>query len=332
LSGLLLHGINSFLLFLVAARITQKTGIALLASLLFCTYPTFSRSVLWISGSEITFAAFLYLSSLYLFLIFTENNRSIYYLSSMGLFLLGLFSKEAVITLGPTVLLLCFYIRKEKKVSWGAGIFMSIALIYLIVQIILQSNSVLLKEGIYAIHLSVVVKNFAGYLLSSVLPYSHRLMDLWPSLRYPVLLLEIGFLVLLWSKGKWVIRFLLFWYLLLLFPYLLFNLPVQTRYLYLPLLAFSMLSACVLGILYAKFFSDSEIKKLLFCILMIFIVFGNIFLICIEASVMKAEAEEMKTFIQSVKKDAGRIKRIQQGEIPNDSPLTKDHLKAALGF
>lgn len=239
IAGVVCHGAAAFFVFLIAFRVTAGIPLSILAAILFCTYPVSSRSVMWISGSEIVFAGLISLVSLYLFLLFLDESKRGFYILSLALFLPALTAHEAMIGL---------------------------------------------------------------------------------ALLIPIVMI----------KGNKALRFLLFWHFFLLAPYLPFNLVVQPRYLYLSSLALSMIFAQALFAGYKNKMSLSRLRQVSFFMAVSVLAAGAVFQIHTAALKMRHESIRMNRYIEDIKSDPAKVRAILEGDFPDDSPLTHDHLKAAL--
>ncbi|MBN1270665.1 MAG: hypothetical protein JXB26_00185 [Candidatus Aminicenantes bacterium] len=329
ISGILLHGINSFLIFLICLILTNKKKLAIFASILFCTYPVSHRSVMWISANEIILAGLIYLLSLYLFLAYLKNNRLSFYILSAGLFIIGIFSKEAVISLAPVLFIAGIFFGKGKSKLSGV-LFILFAAVFLIFQFFLQSESFLLEKNIYTMNIPLMLKNLNGYVFSSLLPQGHRIIYSFPQIRPIIFTAELILFAVLLFRGNYLTKFFLLWYIFLLLPFMPFNVPVQPRYLYLPSFALCILGGWFLIYAYKNLFSQSKMGTLAFHILLVFIISGYSLFINMAALRMKTQSEQMKKYIDLIKNDNRKIKEIQEGRLPQDSPLSYDDLKAAL--
>ncbi len=108
LQNLILHMINSLLLFLIAHTLLKKAYPPLICALLFAVYPIHSEAVSWISGRFDVFCTLFYLLSLWLFLLSlrTTKRRVFLHTTSMISFIFALFCKEMALTLPLAIILL----------------------------------------------------------------------------------------------------------------------------------------------------------------------------------------------------------------------------------
>lgn len=115
LPNVILHALNSALVFLVFNRITIKR-ISLLSAILFAVHPMQAEAVTWISGAPYSQSAFFLLSSFYLYLLNKTKFSYFYYISSIILFVGALYSDaKSVVVLGVFVLYEILFGNIKKK-------------------------------------------------------------------------------------------------------------------------------------------------------------------------------------------------------------------------
>ena len=113
-TNILLHSINSVLLFLIVYHICAGLFFSLCCGLIFSIHPVQSESVIWISGRTDLFGVMFFFLSFYLYLLYKNKNNKIMLTLSLIFYALGVLSKEFVLLL--PVLLLCFdYIYSGEK-------------------------------------------------------------------------------------------------------------------------------------------------------------------------------------------------------------------------
>lgn len=107
-TSVLLHGLNTVLLFLLLMWATNRFGPSLVVAGLFAVHPINVESVAWISERKNVLCTFFFFLTLWAYGWYTQNPNWKRYLAVFGLFVAGLASKPMVITL-PFVLLLLDY-------------------------------------------------------------------------------------------------------------------------------------------------------------------------------------------------------------------------------
>jgi hypothetical protein len=107
-TNILLHALNSGLVYVLFARMTKAAWSSLLIAVLFAIHPLHIESVAWIPERKDVLSTFFGLLALDAYAIYCLHARRWWYLVSIGWFLLSLLSKQMLVTL-PGVLLLFDY-------------------------------------------------------------------------------------------------------------------------------------------------------------------------------------------------------------------------------
>ena len=107
-SSLLLHILNTLLLFLVLRRMTGETWKCLTVAALFGVHPLNIESVAWIAERKNLLSTLFWILTLYAYVRYVERQGWVRYLQVLFLFALGLMAKPMLVTL-PLVLLLLDY-------------------------------------------------------------------------------------------------------------------------------------------------------------------------------------------------------------------------------
>jgi protein O-mannosyl-transferase len=108
LTSLLLHMVNSILLFLLLQRMTRARWPSALVAALFALHPLHVESVVWISERKDVLSALFWILAVWAYVRYAETSARAFYLASLGLFALGLMAKPMLVTL-PLVLILIDY-------------------------------------------------------------------------------------------------------------------------------------------------------------------------------------------------------------------------------
>jgi hypothetical protein len=106
LTNVILHGLNGFLVFRLAARMLSSVApaglmrnVAIFAAALFLVHPSHSEAVVWISGRADLLATCFVLASLLFYLAYEDKTRRLYLFASIGCFVLALLAKESAVCL-----------------------------------------------------------------------------------------------------------------------------------------------------------------------------------------------------------------------------------------
>ncbi|MFC1510177.1 hypothetical protein ACFL49_00770 [Candidatus Omnitrophota bacterium] len=120
LNNLILHLLNTFLVYVLAQQLGISVLAAGLASLLFGIHPMHVESVAWISERKDVLYAFFYLLSVILYLKNIDRNRWLLLILSMICAMLSILAKPMAVSL-PFVLFCCDWWVKRKasrKILW----------------------------------------------------------------------------------------------------------------------------------------------------------------------------------------------------------------------
>ncbi|MCH7959392.1 MAG: tetratricopeptide repeat protein [Candidatus Hydrogenedentes bacterium] len=107
-TALVLHALNSVLLFLVLSRLTGAHWRSAFVAALFAVHPLHVEPVAWISSRKDVLSALFWILTIGCYVRFLERRTRYRYIALTGMFILGLMAKSMVLTL-PFVLLLLDY-------------------------------------------------------------------------------------------------------------------------------------------------------------------------------------------------------------------------------
>ena len=185
LLNVLLHLLNTWLVFKVAERMNGQRITAIVVSLLFAVHPMHVESVAWISElKDVLYAAF-YLSALLAYLHYIDGGfRNKYYISALLLFLASLFSKSAAVTLPVLMILIDLY--KGRKINAGALLekapFFLLALIFGIVNLRSQGLANLSVFGPVS-RIFLFSSGLSFYIIKLVAPFGLCITHYFPILH-----------------------------------------------------------------------------------------------------------------------------------------------------
>ncbi len=108
LISILLHGLNTILLFIFLNRITGTLWRSALVAVIFSLHPLRVESVAWVSERKDVLSAFFFMTTLLAYAFYVEKPGVIRYITIIMSFVLGLMAKPMLVTL-PFVLLLLDY-------------------------------------------------------------------------------------------------------------------------------------------------------------------------------------------------------------------------------
>lgn len=115
LTNILLHGLNSFILFLLISLIFKDKVLALLASILFCIHPIQVSVAGYITGRGQLLETFFMLLSLFCVVSYFMYQKKFHYILSLLLFVCALFSREGAVLLPLFVIICALFLSVDKK-------------------------------------------------------------------------------------------------------------------------------------------------------------------------------------------------------------------------
>ena len=114
LFNVLLHALNSMLVYWLFRAVTGRRTLALAGALLFAAHPVQTAAVAYVSGRKDLLAAFFILAGCLSFLSYRDTGRRRYLLLCLACLVVGVLSKELVIVL-PALLLLLDLCRPDRS-------------------------------------------------------------------------------------------------------------------------------------------------------------------------------------------------------------------------
>jgi hypothetical protein len=280
LTNLLLHMLAAALLFWLLRKLTAKAGLALLAALLFSLYPLNPEAVFWLSGRADVMAAAFVLLTLVLFVHFLDSKRlSLCILSALS-FAAGLLCKETAIILPVLVaLVVVLYRRGEEKRSLRHLAllelpFIIVAAIYLAARTWALGGVGGYQTPYVAIGIARFVEVYDSFISLMVNPFG----AIWAGAAGAPGLITfslIAFIVLVIFNFPPTLLFGLGW--MYLAPLTMLSVPPSAleggRFLYLPVIGYSIFLAGVVAELYEwakKLFLEKAIVVLGFGLILIY--------------------------------------------------------------
>jgi hypothetical protein len=261
LASILLHAANALIIFALARLVSRSTLYGFLAALFFVVQPADVDTIAWVGALAEAVAAFFGCLSLLFFLKWLMEGRARWREASVLLFLVALLTHESSVMFLPVLALADWtFVRRVRKdpsthradhslstrvadlpgprsAGWRNIVltyapYVAVTLMYLSVDLAVNSRNYVVSEGHYTVGLHVV-RNALDYI--AALYVGRR-----DALNYAVIAIGVALLIL---RGNRRVRFATWWMLLALAPFLLFNWGNTSRYLYQPAIGFSMLLA-----------------------------------------------------------------------------------------
>jgi tetratricopeptide (TPR) repeat protein len=261
IDNLLLHGINTVLIYFVVFLISGNIGVSFITSLLFGIHPLHVESVVWIQGRKDLLFSLFFLGALISYSLFLrkKGKKNIYVILSLALFACSLFSKVTAIAFPFLILLLEFHLghKLDRSALRRSVPFFALAVVFLCLAFITLrpgSFGIPSPKGhlTYVQNLSLFFYAFVFYISKIFLPV--RLMARYSThiFQYPLgLVLNTAVFsvacVLIYSvyrRKKELVTFGTAFFVLTLMPTLPFHFagqPYADRYTYLPLAGILMI-------------------------------------------------------------------------------------------
>jgi tetratricopeptide (TPR) repeat protein len=254
LTNVLLHGINTLLVFLLAARVMGNHPATVLAGLLFALHPVNTEAVSWISARPELLLTLFFISCFLCFIYYLETGRP-WALAAGGLFLL-LSALSGRVALMFPVLGLAWAAAKGEDINRRR---LAVALLFsafvIAAWLFISAGGGLPLPGEALLQRLGHVASCLGYYMEKLaVPQG---LSIVPAVQenplYTILaVLPFALAALLYSEGAGRGAFLIAWILITLFPSLLVVLwnvdnPLSERYLYLPSAGFCLLLALPLA-------------------------------------------------------------------------------------
>jgi len=261
--SVVLHGLNSIVLFLALKRLTGARWASALVAALFLVHPLHVESVAWISERKDLLSAFFFFAGLWAYARYAERPNAARYVTVTVLFALGLLSKPMLVTM-PFVLLLLDYWPLQRmtgrtlkrlaleKAPWFALSFASSIVTFMVQRV----GGAVRTFEVYPlrIRLENAAIAYAEYLCKMVWP--HPLVVYYPhagaatslglaGASMAALLLITGVVWMTRGRGHLLVGWL--WYLGMMVPVIgIVQVGTQAfadRYTYLPLIGIFMMGA-----------------------------------------------------------------------------------------
>jgi len=227
-SNVLLHTLNSVLVFYLLHILFRSLPLALGTALLFSLHPLHVESVAWVAArKDVLYSAFWLLSAI-CWIRFSTHNKKIYYYLALVFFIFSCLSKAMAVTLVPILFIIEYLQNKtwSKKFILQSIPFIAIALVCGIFAFYAQGDAVKLNTP-YSIleRISLAAYGFWFYPFKTLFPFELSAFYPYPqSLSLWMYSLPVLTLIALFAGIKFTrdtkLQFGLFAYLIIIFPVL----------------------------------------------------------------------------------------------------------------
>ena len=263
LVSLLLHMLNTVLLFLVIRRMTSRPGSTQADSLwksafvaaLFAVHPLHVESVAWVAERKDVLSTFFWLLTMGAYILYSEKPGVRRYLPVILLFALGLMAKPMLVTL-PLALILMDYWPLKRNRRWTSLVLEKTPLLAMsaascVITFLAQSEKGYvgsLEKYTPGGRIANALVGYVTYLwktvwprnLAVLYPYHGDVLPIWQAAASAVLLIGISVLVLSLRRKRPYLVFGWLWYLGTLVPVIglvqVGRQAIADRYTYVPLI------------------------------------------------------------------------------------------------
>jgi tetratricopeptide (TPR) repeat protein len=215
-SNILLHLLNTCLVFILIRKISPKNSIvALITAAFFAVHPMHVESVAWVSERKDVLYSFFFLVSLIMYTRYLASQKIKHLAYVLLFFVMSCLSKSAAVIVPLVMLLLDYYSGRKfsRKMIIEKLPFFIVSLVFGIVATLSQKGAVQdLAPAMSVIeHISVVAFSFMNYLfkavipvnLSAIYPYPTELGSMLPVVYYLSILFIAAILFFVWYSRRW---------------------------------------------------------------------------------------------------------------------------------
>lgn len=301
LTNIIIHlfAVFSIFLFLTLRYDKNKT---LILCLLFACHPAIVQAVAWISGRNDSLLALFVILSCYFLIKNLNNNNSAFLFLSLFFFVLSLFTKETAIVV-PIFYCFFLYLKKQnlKKYIVYITIWLLIILLYLLYRhFVLSYQTYSLTFTELFVNFFVSLPALTKYIANIFFPVKLSIFPAMLEVNFLLAVVSILIFVLFFLRFKvYNLKIILFgfiWFLFFLFPtFLMPNNQFYDHRIYLPFIG-------ILIVLLEFLKEYTNLKKLIYCCLIVFMLFSCITLFY-EQKFKNKEVFWLNAFISSPDSD-----------------------------
>jgi hypothetical protein len=265
LFNMLLHGLNSFLVYLLVQTLLKQRTVALLSGLLFAfTVGNYGKAVMIMSGLEDLIITSLTLCTM---IFYFENElggggrvRSPWFILALLFFMASMLTRSTSFSILGAFLAFSYFFRRDtgrRVISSNFIVLLGIAAAALIIKTqVFQYSPVFYTENPGPVKIVLfAVKNVISYLVRMIFPIhaSHLVAEAGPAVRFVygfateirivIALIVISYSFFGFIFGNHAIRFFIAWTYIMVIPFAFFQFPkdwLNMRHLYLVSIGFVM--------------------------------------------------------------------------------------------
>jgi hypothetical protein len=154
LTNILLHALNSLLVFKLGLRLFQNLKLPAkslkaatgAAAVLFLVHPSHTEAVTWISGRADLLATLFCLAALSSYCAYVNARRIAYMVLALGLGAIALLAKESAICLPFLILIVGLYFSRRIKVLVDLGLFVVMLIAFILVRATFLGSTLRLRD------------------------------------------------------------------------------------------------------------------------------------------------------------------------------------------
>lgn len=293
LTNLIIHIINSLLVFWFLFLLTKKIPVAIIAGLIFGIHPLHVESVAWITERKDVLYGLFFLTSIIFYINYLYKKTKKFYLLSLILFIFSLLSKPSAISL-PFILLVIDYFHSKRfsKTMWLEKIPLFLISLFFTILAFLGQRSVgaVPADFLHSILVNIIhsLRILLFYLYKTVLPTKLSslypppdIIDQWASkifLFAPLIIAGLSILLIISGKKTHKVIFGGLFFVFAILPVIQIIPIGQTiadRYTYIPLIGIFYIFAEGWSFLFIK---SQKILKVVLSAILIFIIFWFLYL------------------------------------------------------
>ncbi len=326
LFNILLHGLNSFLVYFLVDTLIRDKAVAILSGLLFVfTVGSYGKSVMIASGVEDLIITFLTLSTMICYFHNELRGKgkllSSWYVLTLIFFIASMFTRSTSFVILGAFLAFNYFFRTERKrkvADTGFIVLLVLAISALVVKATLFHYRPPLYDeypGAF-VFVYAAVKNVGNYLIRMIFPVhtSHLVTGSAPAVQFVYrfathIRILIGLVVLSYSFfgfvfGNRTIRFFIAWTYIMVLPFAFFQFPgdwLNIRHLYLVSIGF--VSTIAAGAVYcSRMISENKWKRFMPMLVPVaFILLSRFIVMQLDASYsVKAASPEMARYREAL--------------------------------
>ena len=186
-ANLLLHLVNTILVFVMIQLLVSRFGISIISSLLFAIHPMHIESVTWLSAhNDVLYACFFLLSLIAYLVYLNKPEKKLLYLSVV-LFVFSALAKPLAIVLPAVLILIDYFLNRNFNAQlWKEkGIYLAVSLVFIWVTLNErdpnQTNTVLVESYTFFDRVFFSTYGLVFYLAKLIWPFNLSAYYYFPS-------------------------------------------------------------------------------------------------------------------------------------------------------